>query len=94
MSRLGTKLIPMETHEALARQIADEVRAAMARAGISQRDLADRTGLPLVTLSRRLTGKGKPFDVGELALIADVLGLSLVELAIRAERASARANAA
>lgn len=84
----------METHEALARQMAGEVRAAMGHAGISQRDLAATTGLPLVTLSRRLTGKGKPFDIGELALIADTLGLSLVELAIRAERSLTRAHAA
>lgn len=91
---MGTMLSCMETQEPLARQIADEVRTAMERAGVSQRDLATKTGLPLVTLSRRLTSKGKPFDIGELAMIADALDLSMVELVIRAERSLSRSAAA
>ena len=91
---MGTRLLLMETSTDLAHQIAAEVRAAMAASGLSQRDLAARTGLPLVTLSRRLTGKGKAFDIEELARISDALGLSIVELAIRAERSLARTLAA
>ena len=76
----------METPEPLIRQIAEEIKSAMLTAGMSQRALADATGLPLVTLSRRLTGAGKPFDLAELALVAAAVNLSLVELIMRAER--------
>lgn len=93
MSRLGTTLIPMDTTEAVARQVSVEIKAAMLAAGISQRDLAAKTTIPLVTLNRRLTGAGKPFDLIELASIADVLGLGLTELVLRAERSASRAAA-
>lgn len=94
MSRMDTTVITMDTNEALARRIADEVRAAMADKRISQRDLAQATGLPLVTLNRRLTGVSKPFDVEELARVAGALGLSVVEIVLRAERAALRPAAA
>ena len=83
----------MDTSEAVARQVSAEIKAAMLAAGISQRDLAAKTAIPLVTLNRRLTGGSKPFDLVELASIADVLGLSLTELVLRAERATSRAAA-
>lgn len=90
MSRMGTTVIPMDTNEALARRIADEVRATMADKRISQRDLAQAANLPLVTLSRRLSGVSKPFDIEELARVAEALGLSVVEIVLRAERAALR----
>lgn len=79
------------TPEALARQVLAEIRQAMKAAGISQRDIAKATGIPLVTLNRRLVGTGKPMDLSEVAAIAAVLGLSLTEVALRAERALGQA---
>lgn len=86
MSQMVTTVIPMDTPEALSRQIATEVRTAMETAGLSQRDVADATTIPLVTLNRRLVGGGKPFDLVELANVAGVLKLSVTELVLRAER--------
>lgn len=93
MYQSDTRLVLMDAPIAVAQQLAAEVRAAMSSRNISQRDLAARTGVPLVTLNRRLTGQGKPFDIAELVAIAEVLDLSLVELTIRAERALTRAAA-
>ena len=75
------------TTAGLPRQITAQIREAMAAAGVSQRELATRTGLPLVTLNRRLTGTGKPFDLQELLSITATLGLSLTDVVLRAERA-------
>lgn len=83
----------MDTPEAVARQVAVEIKAAMASAGLSQREVADATNIPLVTLNRRLTGSGKPFDFGEVSAITAVLGISLTELVLRAERSLSRAAA-
>lgn len=65
--------------ELVAGQIAAEVRAEMARQGISQQALADRLGWLQNRLSRRITdGKTSvPFTVAELASVADALGVPL-----------------
>lgn len=84
----------MDSSQALDRQLVAVVRDAMRASGRSQRDISDATGIPLVTLSRRLSGAGKGFTVEELLTVADALGISLVELAVRAERRSAQATAA
>lgn len=94
MNRLGSILNRMENTEALDRQLTVEVREAMKAAGLSHRDMSGITGIPLVTLSRRLSAQGKGFTVAEVLDIADALGLSLVELAIRAERSLSRTAAA
>ena len=92
MPRLGTTVSRMDTPETTAQRFAEEVRAGMEVAGISQRDMAARTGIPLVTLSRRLTGRS-PFTIPELAAITSEIGISLVEIALRVERAQAKASA-
>lgn len=92
MSRLVTTVIHMDTPESIARQVSAEIRAAMKLAGMSQRDMAAKTGIPLVTLGRRLTG-GKPFDIAELAAVASTLNIGVVDLMLRAERASSKAAA-
>jgi len=95
MSRLGTNVLHVDTnHPNLARQITAEVREAMRAAGVSQRELSTLTGLPLVTLNRRLTGAGKPFDLDELMAVADALHLSLTDVVLRAERAALASTAA
>lgn len=86
MSRLVSTLIRMDTPEALARQVALEVEAARKAAGISQRALSETTGIPLVTLNRRLTGQGKPFTFAEVAAVAAALGTTLTDISLRAER--------
>lgn len=60
-------------------RIAAEVRAEMARQGISQQALADRLGWLQNRLSRRLTdGKtAVPFTVAELTAVAAALGVSM-----------------
>ena len=87
MSRMGTTVIPMDTAQTFSRQVAVEIRAAMASRGLSQRDVAEATLIPLVTLNRRLLGDGKAFTVSEIASIAELLGVSVTELMLRAERA-------
>jgi len=53
---------------------------------MSQRDLAERTGIPLVTLNRRLTARTS-FTVTELAAIAEALGdVSVTDWFLKAER--------
>lgn len=84
----------MDSTEALDRQLTAEVAAAAKTAGVSQRELAARTGIPLVTLTRRLGGHGKGFTVSELVAVCAALDLSLTEVALRAERAVPRAVAA
>ena len=64
----------MATPTDTSRGIARSVSAALSAAGIAQRDAAARTGIPITTLSRRLTGNS-PFNTTELALIADLLGV-------------------
>jgi len=86
MNHMGTIVDHMDTTEALDRQLTAEVLAAMKAARKSQRDMADATGIPLVTLGRRLGGNGKGFTVLELMRICEALGISFVEPALRAER--------
>lgn len=66
----------MATNTDTSRGLARTVSAALGGAGIAQRDAAARTGIPLSTLSRRLTGNS-PFTVTELDLIADLLGVKV-----------------
>lgn len=53
---------------------AAEVRAAIARAGISREDLARATGIEPRSLARKLRGTS-PMGVDELADIARALGI-------------------
>lgn len=84
----------MDTSEALDLQITAEVRDAIQAAGLSHREVAERAAIPYATLSRRLSGRGRGFTVLELLAITRVLDISLVELALRAERALARGHCA
>lgn len=60
-------------------KIAQHVTSLLTRGGISQREASRRTGIPLTTLSRRLAGHS-PLQLDELAALADLLDLSLVDL--------------
>ena len=74
----------MDTPTTAAQSVAEVVSAALREAGISQREAAARTGIPLATLSRRLTGHS-PFLITELSLVAKVAGLTLLDVARLAE---------
>ena len=60
-------------------QTGRNVRAEMARAGVSQIDLAERVGLSQSGLSKRLRGV-VPFDVNELDSIATALDVPIADL--------------
>ena len=87
VNHMGVIVDHMENNtDALDRQLTAEVRRAAEAAGISQLALAEQTGIPYTTLARRLNGVGKGFTVAELLRIIAVLGISLTELSLRAER--------
>lgn len=60
-------------------RIAGEVRAWVARRGLTQGWLAEVLGISQSVVSKRLRGV-LPFSAAELFIIASALGLSLVEL--------------
>ena len=61
----------MNTHRT---GVAAEVRAAISRAGVSRRDLAERVGMVPDTLYRKLRAE-RPFTVEELLSIAQALDI-------------------
>lgn len=69
----------------LSKAIAAEVRQRMIEKNVSEQALANETGIPRVTLRRRLAGA--PFTTDELFAIAPILGttpsrlFALVEVA-------------
>lgn len=62
----------------VAAAVAAEVRAEVARKQISQDKLAAQVGCSRQALNRRLTGT-TPFDVAELAAIAEALGVPVTQ---------------
>ena len=75
----------MDTPEQQSRALALAFAEALKDAGISQRDAAAGAGIPLVTLSRRLTGKA-PLRADEMATLAALAGTSVSAIAARAEQ--------
>lgn len=65
--------------------IANAVKSALDRADISRREAALRTGIPLTTLQRRLTGRS-PFLVTELSVLASVTGTTVSAIVAEAEQ--------
>lgn len=59
-------------------RVAEQVAQAMVAGGWSEKALADATGIPRVTLRRRLAGAA--FNVAELAAIAAVLNTTVSNL--------------
>ncbi|WP_152641709.1 helix-turn-helix domain-containing protein [Microbacterium hydrocarbonoxydans] len=70
---------------AVVRNLADEVRAELARKRLSATDLAGALGLSQGTVGRRLNGE-TPFNTVELIITSAFLGLSYTELLNRATR--------
>lgn len=75
----------MTTAQTASADLAEVIVEAMKADGQSQRSMSTATGIPLVTLNRRLTGRSA-FTVIEVAAIAQVLDISVVDLFLRAER--------
>lgn len=67
------RVVPVEPSR-LTDRVAAEVRANMARARMTQTDLADVLGLTQSVVSKRLRGK-IAFSVDELEKVADALGV-------------------
>jgi transcriptional regulator with XRE-family HTH domain len=63
----------------LREHVAEEIRVLLARRKMSATQLARLTGLKQSSLSRRMTGE-TAFDMDDLELIADVLGVSITDL--------------
>lgn len=60
-------------------KVADQVRAEMARRRVKQKDLVSALEMAQPAVSRRMNGK-VPFNVDELAKIAELLGVRIVDL--------------
>ena len=75
----------MEHPPTASAAIAAEVSRRMEAAGLSQREVAAKTGIALTTLNRRLTGTS-PFSITELAGVASLLDTTVSHLANAAER--------
>lgn len=67
-------MIDMEHINPTSAEVAATLKDAMRAAGVSQREMADRTGIPLTTLNRHLNNDGIEWD--EIRAIASVLGTS------------------
>jgi transcriptional regulator with XRE-family HTH domain len=72
----------MDTNPNYSARVAVTVAAAMEAGGWSEKALAEATGIPRVTLRRRLAGAA--FNVAELAAIAEALGTTVTDLVDRA----------
>lgn len=68
--------------------VAENVQVAMLSAGFSQASLAETTGIPRVTLIRRLQGV-TAFTVAELDAIAKALSIDVHALAVTTETGAA-----
>ena len=69
-------------------EVSEAVKSAIKAAGLSQREVATAAGIAPSTLSRRFTGRGRPFLVSELFDIANVIGVDTSDLFRAAEDAA------
>lgn len=67
-------VIDMEHINPSAAQVAATLKDAISAANLSQRDVAERSGIPLTTLNRHLNGHGLTWD--EIRSISTVVGRS------------------
>lgn len=83
---------PPGTPSQLSERVASEIRAEMARRGITQSTLADRLGENQAWVSRRIAsglGIKIPLDLNDVERIADVLNLPAGQLVERATTGAA-----
>lgn len=65
--------------------VASEVRAEMARQGITMANMAVATDISRASLSRKLNGTGD-FTLAEMIRVSDFLNMTLSDLVRRAEQ--------
>lgn len=68
--------------------LAGEVRAEMARQGVTAATVAQAIDISRASLSRKLNGSGE-FTVAEMLRVSNFLGLALSDLLRRAEQVAA-----
>lgn len=68
--------------------VGTNVKAEMARRGLSQAALAGRLGLSQTAVSARLRGV-TPFDINELVHVAGFLGMTVDQLLVQVPAAAA-----
>lgn len=67
------------TSAAATHRVASTIRAELARRRIPQTVVAEKLNLSQATVSRRLAGE-YPFDVAELSVLAEMLGMTASDL--------------
>ena len=72
---------PTPTYPSMVQALRDLLREAK----MSQAEAARRSGIPLTTLHRRLTGHGGPILLSELFALREALGVTVTEMATRAD---------
>ncbi|WBT08819.1 helix-turn-helix transcriptional regulator [Corynebacterium sp. SCR221107] len=66
--------------------VAIEVRAELARQEKTINQVADYVGMPVSTMRRSVKGQ-RPFTIDELGAISEFLGIGIVQLLKRSDRA-------
>lgn len=77
-----------DTLSGIRQAVASAVRVELARRNMSAAELARRAGVRQSYISRRMTGES-PFNIDDLARIADVLGVQMADLLPRTSQAAA-----
>lgn len=77
--------------QTLGARVRGEIRAELARQGVTQESLAAGTDMSTSALHRRLSGQTE-LTIGEAEVIAEALGLNVVELVRRANEAQVLAS--
>lgn len=72
------RLSGKDSDQAISERVAAEVRAEIARQGLTRASVAARLGWSEQRFSLRMTGR-VALSVGELAVIADALGVSAAQ---------------
>lgn len=65
--------------QTLSTRVAAVVRAEAARRKVPQAQIADRLSVSQAAVSRRMTGR-TPFDLDELAIVAQLLDVPVIDL--------------
>ena len=65
--------------------IAAELRAAIARSGLSQRKFSEKSGIPIATLNKTLKGN-RVADAEDMYAITEALDIDLAQLILDAQR--------
>ena len=76
---MGTSVFRMETPTEVQKGVALSAKKALKVAGVSQREAAAKTGIPLTTLTRKLGGH-TPLNINEIAAIAQVTGFTVLQV--------------